>query len=636
VYPATAAAAVRLRPSLSWNPVSGAVSYDVYLSTVEADVIGSAPVARVADSIAPATFTPATNLNLNQNFYYWRVVARSPEGFTTISPVFHFGTRGNTQYVGPSGSNAAEGAFWNAPLQTIGEALARAVNGDTIMVMEGTYLETLVVDKEIMLIGSHDNTFMPTSVDTNPTIIRNPTSGADSASLTVVAGGILNLQDVLVENGLPGGNFAVDAMNVLEGASVTMSSVRLRSGKDVSGTYTGASSSGLAASGSAVVNITGDTQFIMGNSTDYPYLVRGLHTTATFRGNITISGTNNIFKPLQTPPNPSAREYRSVQLMGDPLFESTVGISGADFQLGQLSAGVVSNIITLAAPQMAVTLEGNTIREAINAAGLNVGIYAQTSRILIIRNNTFPWDDATYRDSDGRHIAIHVETANHLSSPKILGNRIALGPNVSTNDSNAIQVDATPAIIASNVTYRTSAGLATDNDGNFHYAIKLGWATGAPSSTIFGNTLVVSRVATANQNFFIGYAATSTGHGTVANNLLIAETAQARIDYQGSEPSIATVTVANNAFGPNTAFQMPTIVTNPISTLNGYAWALDNYYIDVPAIGNRAQWFSTLPTSHADILSGGSAAYLGNPDLNKDVNAINRTNPVSIGAYEVD
>ncbi|OHD79937.1 MAG: hypothetical protein A3J97_00405 [Spirochaetes bacterium RIFOXYC1_FULL_54_7] len=636
VYPANAAAAIRLKPSLSWNPVAGAAFYDVYLSTVQADVLGLAPMAKVADAIGAVTFTPATNLSEDQHDYYWRVVARSPEGFLTNSQVFSFSTRGDTQYVGPMGSNAAEGSFYDTPLQTIGEALARAVNGDTILVMEGTYLETLVVDKDILLIGSHDSNFMSPSVDTNPTIIRNPTSGADSATLTVGSGGALNLQDVLIENGLPGGNFAVDAMRVLDGASTTLSSVRLRSGKDVSGSYPGATSSGLAASGSAIVTITGDTQFIMGHTLDYPYLARGLYTTDTFSGTITLSGVDNIFKPVQAAPGQSAIEYRSVQLLSDPVLQSTVSISGADFQLGQLSTVLGSKIITITAPQTAVTLEGNTIREAINTTGLNVGIYAQASRSLLLWGNIFPWDDSGVRDDDGTHIAIHVETANHLSPPRILGNKIALGPNISANSSNAIQVDAIQAIIANNVTYRTSAGLATDSDGNTHYAIKLGTATGAPSSTIVGNTLVVDRVVSAYQNFFIQYVPPSAGHGVVANNLMIAETATAKIDYQNYPPSDATVTVFNNAFGPNTAIQMPAIVTDPISTLNGYAWADANYYIDVHGLDTRAQWFSTLAASHVDILTGGSNAYLGDPDLNIDKNNDPRSNPVSIGAYEVN
>jgi hypothetical protein len=211
-----------------------------------------------------------------------------------------------------------------------------------------------------------------------------------------------------------------------------------------------------------------------------------------------------------------------------------------------------------------------------------------------------------------------------------------LGPNISFNYTAGIQVDATQAIIANNVIYRTSAGLATDSVDNTHNAIRLGWATGAPSSTIVGNTMIVSRDVVAYQNFFIAYAATSTGHGILANNIMIAETAPAKIDYQNYAPSDATVTVYNNAFGPNTAIQMPTIATDPISTLNGYAWADANYFTNTPGLDSRTQWFSTLAGSDAGIKTGGSAAHLGDLDLQRDINSMLRTDPVSIGAYEMN
>ena len=636
VYPANAGTAIRLRPTLSWNPVAGAVSYDVYLSSVETQVSTLDPLARVADALVSVSYSVITDLTPSLT-YYWRVIARNPQGSITYSPINSFGSRSLQQYVGTTGNDTAEGSEGGAPLLTIGEAVYRAVDGDTIYVMEGTYLETLVVDKSLTLIGSHDNTFTALSVDTNPTIIRNPTTGADSATLTVAAGGVLNLQDVLVENGLPGGNFVVDAMRVLDGASATLSSVRLHSGKNVSGSYASATSSGLSATGSAVVNITGDTQFIMGTVVDPPALVKGLYTTDTFNGSITLSGATNIFKPVQAPTAAVARNYQSVHLLGDPVLQSTVSISGVDFQLGQTSTALASNIITITAPQMDVVLDGNIIREAINGNALNVGIYAQASRSLLIQNNTFPWDDAGSRDSDGRHIAIHIETANHQNPPKMLGNRIALGPNVSTTNYTAgIQVDATQAIIANNVIFRTSAGLATDSDANSHYALKFGAGAVAASSTIVGNTLIVDRLLTATQNYFIQYAPPSSAHGIVANNLMISPTASTMIDYQNNAPSDLAVTVFNNAFGPNTAIQMPAIVTNPISTLNGYAWADANYYIDVHGISGPIDWFLTLPTSHVDIRTGGSNTYLGDPELERDKNGAVRTDPVSIGAYEVD
>ena len=420
------------------------------------------------------------------------------------------------------------------------------------------------------------------------------------------------------------------------GASVTLSSVRLRSGKDVSGSsYAGATSSGLSASGSGVVNITGDTKFIMGTVIDPPALVKGLHTTDTFSGTITLTGVDNDFEPVQAPTAAVARNYQSVHLLGDPVLQSTVSISGANFELGQTSTTLGSNIITITAPQMDVVLEGNTIREAINGNAINVGIYAQASRSLLIQGNTFPWDDIGLRDDTHRHIAIHIETATHQNPPKILGNRIALGPNISTNYTAGIQVDATQAIIANNVIYRTSAGLATDSDANYHSALKFGTGAVAASSTIVGNTLIVDRIVTATENYFIQYASLSSAYGIVANNLMIAETAPAMIDYQGS--SMATLVLFNNAFGPNTSVLASAVIgTDPITTLNGNAWADANYYIDVHGLDTRDFWFSTLAGSHVDIRTGGSNTYLGDPDLNKDINAATRSDPVTIGAYEVD
>lgn len=648
-YPANSAPGIRLKPHFDWNALMGAVNYDLYLSANQVDVLNLEPSALAASNLPGIGYAQPTNLALNQT-YYWRLIARNDQGHTRQSPIFSFSTRGSTQYVKPlaqGGSDGNEGSSPASPLQSISEAVNRAIANDTILVMQGEFLEVVAVGLPLSITGSLDSSFANPSVTTTPTILRAPVTGAASTTLTVVPGGSLNLQHMLVENQNSSGDYAVDAMQVQDGATATLEWVHLRSGKGVNSSFTGSSSTGLVLSGTANVAINGNTDFIMGDSAVYPYLSRGLFTTDTFRGTLSINGTNNRFLPFNpTLTLPSAREYRPVELLGHPSFTSTVAISGSDFLLGTFNAGVVSYVIRMNAPQMDFSLVGNTIREAMNGTGANYGVYVESSYALRIENNTFAWDgfngvDYTgQRDSAGTQVVIGINGTGHQSTPAIIRNRIALGPNSEASYAYGIHTFGIKANIASNVIYRTSQGPVTDNNTHYVTAIMVGANGTAWQTQVIGNTVVLDRSLGAILIQYAGGGGANT-KGYLANNIFYSlTTGIGQIDFQNFAPT-ANDTVHNNLFSQYTTVVMPSVDVSVINNLNSLAWASSNYYEASPVILGRADWFALSGSSSLTLREGGAGGPPGNPTdylidpvLNQANNGTLRTAPVSIGAFE--
>lgn len=74
--PTNTATGVALTPTLSWAATCGADAYDVYLSTVQADVDNQVVSARVALNQVATSFTPSSAIEATTT-YFWRVVPKN-------------------------------------------------------------------------------------------------------------------------------------------------------------------------------------------------------------------------------------------------------------------------------------------------------------------------------------------------------------------------------------------------------------------------------------------------------------------------------------------------------------------------------------------------------------------------------
>ena len=96
--PANGSTGVSTTPTLSWNAVSGATSYDVYF--------GSTASPALVGTVSTTTYQPGTLAA--GAAYYWRVVAKNASGSAT-SATFSFTTAGGTM-AGPVLISPANGA----------------------------------------------------------------------------------------------------------------------------------------------------------------------------------------------------------------------------------------------------------------------------------------------------------------------------------------------------------------------------------------------------------------------------------------------------------------------------------------------------------------------------------------------
>jgi uncharacterized protein (TIGR03437 family) len=91
VSPANGATGVALGAPLSWNAVSGAASYDVYL--------GTSPTPPLITNTASTSYVPPAGMLTTGTTWYWAIGARNVAG-ATVSPVWSFTTTSSTPVPG--------------------------------------------------------------------------------------------------------------------------------------------------------------------------------------------------------------------------------------------------------------------------------------------------------------------------------------------------------------------------------------------------------------------------------------------------------------------------------------------------------------------------------------------------------
>lgn len=85
-----AATGVELLPSFAWeastDPEGGTITYDLYIDA------SSNPTSKVAENLSNTSYQTTVELSSNTK-YYWKVIAKDPQGTETLSAIWSFTTR---------------------------------------------------------------------------------------------------------------------------------------------------------------------------------------------------------------------------------------------------------------------------------------------------------------------------------------------------------------------------------------------------------------------------------------------------------------------------------------------------------------------------------------------------------------
>src|SRR5215471_12518378 len=102
-----------------------------------------------------------------------------------------------TLYVAPSGNNANNCLSPNLACKTVGAAIVKAANGDTVSIAAGIYGESLVINKNLKLIGSGlDTTFLD--------------GGRTNRVVKVLKNVTANISNLTIQNGFVAGRVDED------------------------------------------------------------------------------------------------------------------------------------------------------------------------------------------------------------------------------------------------------------------------------------------------------------------------------------------------------------------------------------------------------------------------------------------
>jgi len=205
-----------------------------------------------------------------------------------------------TIHVDASATIQGDGSLAN-PFQTIGEALAIAMDGDTIAIAGGTYAENVIVDKAVTLDGAVDGTGAPD-------VIVGTGTGAAITVSAIAPGQNVTLQNLASNSGSNGVAVATTA----ELAGLTLDNM------DISG----ASGSGFSANDTELVDAisilnSGFTKNALGGSNGTGDIV-----IFQYNGDVTIQNTTITGADLGTMP----RADQAVQVSG--FDQSTYDVQG--------------------------------------------------------------------------------------------------------------------------------------------------------------------------------------------------------------------------------------------------------------------------------------------------------------------
>lgn len=107
------------------------------------------------------------------------------------------------------------------PCATIGHALGQAMDGDTILVAEETYTETLNIGIAVTLKGGYEATGWTQDISANPTIVDG--AGANASVFNIAPSTVVTLEGFVVQGGNPateGGGFFINGANVVISGTV--------------------------------------------------------------------------------------------------------------------------------------------------------------------------------------------------------------------------------------------------------------------------------------------------------------------------------------------------------------------------------------------------------------------------------
>jgi len=160
---------------------------------------------------------------------------------------------------GASGSDPANNCQNPAsPCATIGQALSQSMNGDTILVAEETYTETLSIGISVTLKGGYEAVGWTQDIAANPTIVDG--SGAADSVFNIAPDTVVTLEGFIVQGGNAtdeGGGFFINGATVVISGTVIQNNEAGSSGGGIWVEGEGGSFDVTIANSSLVTNTAG-------------------------------------------------------------------------------------------------------------------------------------------------------------------------------------------------------------------------------------------------------------------------------------------------------------------------------------------------------------------------------------------
>jgi hypothetical protein len=158
----------------------------------------------------------------------------------------------NTWYVATTGDNGNDCLSPGTPCATINGAITKATAGDTILVVEGTYGETVVVNKNIALSGGWDSSFISKAGHSIIDLGSQDDHGIVLSSILTISNFIIQNSDYGIQNS---GGTLVFKNGALNNNNNGLRNFNFGGATFINATFSGNNSAGTA--GSAISNVSG-------------------------------------------------------------------------------------------------------------------------------------------------------------------------------------------------------------------------------------------------------------------------------------------------------------------------------------------------------------------------------------------